>query len=174
MAQTEFLNLPVEVLSLSPKVINLLIISAAKGFLSLIFCGQLGFVYDCEERLREVRNENWESYDFTLDAAVYVVAESGFDGATRYYERDSAGRVLKETLPSGKFKRYSYDKCGHVTEITHDYDQFEKHSYSYWTSGHIREAVNEYARVSFRYNSLGLPVEERCDEHLIERSYDKH
>ena len=39
---------------------------------------------------------------------------------------------------------------------------------------HLREAVNEHARVSFRYNSLGLPVEERCDAHLIERSYDKH
>ena len=25
--------------------------------------------------------------------------------------------------------------------------------------------MNEHARVSFRYNSLGLPVEERCDEH---------
>ena len=34
--------------------------------------------------------------------------------------------------------------------------------------------MNGHARVSFRYNSLGLPVEERCDEHLIERSYDKH
>ena len=33
----------------------------------------------------------------------------------------------------------------------------------------------EYAtRVSFRYNSLALLVEERCDEHLIKRSYDKH
>ena len=41
-------------------------------------------------------------------------------------------------------------------------------------SGYLREAVNEHARISFRYNSLGLPVEERCDEHLIERSYDKH
>ena len=41
-------------------------------------------------------------------------------------------------------------------------------------SGRLREAVNEHARVSFRYNSLGLPVEERCDGHLIERSYDKH
>ena len=40
--------------------------------------------------------------------------------------------------------------------------------------GRLREAVNEHARVSFRYNSLGLPVEERCDGHLIERSYDKH
>ena len=34
--------------------------------------------------------------------------------------------------------------------------------------------MNEHARVNFRYNSLGLPVEERCDGHLIERSYDKH
>ena len=34
--------------------------------------------------------------------------------------------------------------------------------------------MNEHARVSFRYNSLSLPVEKRCDGHLIERSYDKH
>ena len=34
--------------------------------------------------------------------------------------------------------------------------------------------MNEHARVGFRYNSLGLPIEERCDEHLIDRSYDKH
>lgn len=71
-------------------------------------------------RLKEVRNENWDSYDFKLDAAGYVISESGFDETTRYYERDSAGRVLKETLPSGKFKRYGYDKCGRVTEITRD------------------------------------------------------
>ena len=34
--------------------------------------------------------------------------------------------------------------------------------------------MNEHARVSFRYDGMGLPVEERCDEHLIKRSYDKH
>nr|WP_314637147.1 hypothetical protein [uncultured Porphyromonas sp.] len=48
-----------------------------------------------------------------------------------------------------------------------DYDQ-EEQIYSYHNSGRLREAVNEHARVSFRYNSLGLPVEERCDGHLIE------
>lgn len=41
-------------------------------------------------------------------------------------------------------------------------------------SDHLSEAVNEHARVSFPYNSLGFPVEERCDEYLIERSRDKH
>ena len=34
--------------------------------------------------------------------------------------------------------------------------------------------MNEHAQVSFRYNNLGQPVEERCDEHLIKRRYDKH
>ena len=43
--------------------------------------GVINFFHDCEERLREVRNENWESYNFTLDAAGYVIDESGFDGA---------------------------------------------------------------------------------------------
>ena len=33
---------------------------------------------------------------------------------------------------------------------------------------------NEYTWVSFRYNNLGLLIEERCDAHLIERSYDQH
>ena len=35
--------------------------------------GVINFFHDCEERLKEVRNENWESYDFTLDAAGYVI-----------------------------------------------------------------------------------------------------
>ena len=43
--------------------------------------GVINFFHYCEERLKEVRDENWESYDFTLEAAGYVIAESGFDGA---------------------------------------------------------------------------------------------
>ena len=34
--------------------------------------------------------------------------------------------------------------------------------------------MNEHARISFCYNNLGLPVEERCGTHLIEQSYGKH
>lgn len=72
------------------------------------------------------------------------------------------------------FYSHEYDKCGRVRRITHDYDNIEEQTYSYYSSGRLQEAVNEHARVSFRYNSLGLPVEERCDVHLIERSYDKY
>ena len=38
---------------------------------------------------------------------------------------------------------HEYDKCGRVTRITHDYD------------------------------NMGLPVEERCNEHKILRTYDR-
>lgn len=50
---------------------------------------------------------------------------------------------------------HEYAKCGRVTSITHDCDKIEEQTYSYYSSGRIREAVNEHARVSFRYNSLG-------------------
>ena len=133
--------------------------------------GQLQFVYDCEERLLRVSNENWEHYHFELDAAGHVVREQGFDREYRSYQRDRAGRVIKETLPSGKFKEYEYDKCGRVTRIVHDYDQ-EEQTYSYYSSGRLQEAKNEHALVSFRYNNMGLPVEERMNEHIIRRSYN--
>ncbi|MBF1310275.1 MAG: hypothetical protein HXN09_02690 [Porphyromonadaceae bacterium] len=58
-------------------------------------------------------------------------------------------------LPSGKFKEYEYDKCSRVTHITHDYDKVEEQTYSYYSSGHLQEAVTEHAQGSFRYNSLG-------------------
>ena len=69
---------------------------------------------------------------------------------------------------------HEYDKCGRVRRITHDCDKVEEQTYSYYSSGRLQEAVNEHARVSFRYEGMGLSVEERCDEHLIKRSSDKH
>ena len=136
--------------------------------------GVINFFHDCEERLKEVRNENWESYDFTLDAAAMSLPNRALTEQHATMSAIARDAFLRKHFPVVSFKRYGYDKCGRVTEITHDYDQVEKHSYSYWTSGRIREAVNEHARVSFRYDGMGLPVEERCDEHLIKRSYDKH
>ena len=50
---------------------------------------------------------------------------------------------------------HEYDKCFRVTRITHDYDKVEEQTYNYYSSERLREAVNEHARVSFRYNNLG-------------------
>ncbi|WP_296930320.1 RHS repeat-associated core domain-containing protein [Porphyromonas sp.] len=37
----------------------------------------------------------------------------------------------------------------------------------------LAEARNEHAIVSFRYDNMGLPVEERSNEYVIKRTYDK-
>lgn len=60
---------------------------------------------------------------------------------------------------------HEYDKCGRVTRITHDYDKGEEQTYSYYSSGRLQEAKNEHALVSFRYDNMGLPLEERCNEY---------
>ena len=135
--------------------------------------GVICFLHDREERLLEIINEKGEHYAFAMDAAGNVLQEEGFDGGVRKYVRDRAGRVIKETLPSGKFKEYEYDKCGRVTRVTHDYNKAEEQTYDYYASGRLAEARNEYAIVSFRYDNMGLPVEERSNEHVIKRTYDK-
>ena len=136
--------------------------------------GVLFFEYDNEERLRSVLNEGGERYRFTLDPAGRVIEEIGFDKAVRSYVLDRAGRVIKETLPSGKFKEYRYDKSGRVTRVSHGWDEEEVHTYSYYASGRLQEAVNEHATVSFKYDNMGLPTEERSNEHVIKRTFDKH
>ena len=135
--------------------------------------GVICFLHDREERLLEIINEKGEHYAFAMDGAGNVLQEEGFDGGVRKYVRDRAGRVIKETLPSGKFKEYEYDRCGRVTRVTHDYDKAEEQTYDYYASGRLAEARNEHAIVSFRYDNMGLPVEERSNEHVIRRTYDK-
>ena len=135
--------------------------------------GIICFLHDREERLLEIINEKGEHYAFAMDGAGNVLQEEGFDGGVRKYVRDRAGRVIKETLPSGKFKEYEYDRCGRVTRVTHDYDKAEEQTYGYYASGRLAEARNEHAIVSFRYDNMGLPVEERSNEHVIKRTYDK-
>ena len=135
--------------------------------------GVICFLHDREERLLEIINEKGEHYAFAMDGAGNVLQEEGFDGGVRKYVRDRAGRVIKETLPSGKFKEYEYDRCGRVTRVTHDYDKAEEQTYDYYASGRLAEARNEHAIVSFRYDNMGLPVEERSNEHVIKRTYDR-
>ena len=98
------------------------------------------------------------TYHFELDAAGHMVREQGSDIQQRTYKRDSAGRVFKEFLLSGKFKEYEYAKCGRVTRITHDCDKIEKQTYSYYSLGGLQEAKNEHALVSFRYDGMGQQI----------------
>ncbi|RZL15987.1 MAG: hypothetical protein EOO62_02565 [Hymenobacter sp.] len=65
------------------------------------------FGYDRLGRLTTVVNEAGQAYAFTLDAAGQVAVEQGFDGLTRQYVRDAAGRVTRTQQPGGRTSAYS-------------------------------------------------------------------
>ena len=46
-----------------------------------------------------------------------------------------------------------------------NYDKVEEQTYSYYSSGRLQEDQDEHALVSSRYDNMGLPLEERCNEH---------
>ncbi|MBM6671184.1 AHH domain-containing protein [Phocaeicola coprophilus] len=135
--------------------------------------GVVAFRYDREERLVHVVNERMQRYEFELDAAGNVIAETGFDRGRRTYLRDRAGRVASETLPSGIVREYGYDNASRVTRVSYVTTDEPDQTYRYGISGRLAEAARGESRVEFAYNALGLPVTETADGETITRTYDK-
>ena len=135
--------------------------------------GVVLFRYDREERLWGVVNERLRTYEFDLDAIGNVTAEKGFDGEVRRYLRDRGGRVVRETLPSGTEREYSYDACSRVTDVSYPTSDDPAQSYAYGLSGRLAMASRGDSTVEFAYNSLGLPIQETTDGNTIQRIYDQ-
>ncbi len=135
--------------------------------------GVVGFHYDREERLRHVINERMQYYEFDLDDVGNVIRETGFDRGTRIYQRDMAGRVTGERLPSGIVREYEYDNASRVTRVSYVTTDEPDQTYRYGISGRLVEATRGESRVEFAYNALGLPVMETADGETITRNYDR-
>ena len=67
----------------------------------------LRFVYDTEDQLRGVVNEDNEEYRFELDAQGQVTKEIGVDGLTRQYSRDLSVQVTSVHSHDGRMIGYS-------------------------------------------------------------------
>ena len=135
--------------------------------------GVVGFHYDREERLRHVINERMQYYEFDLDDVGNVIRETGFDRGIRIYQRDIAGRVTSEKLPSEIVREYEYDNASRVTRVSYVTTDEPDQTYRYGISGRLMEATRGESRVEFAYNALGLPVMEMADGETITRTYDK-
>lgn len=134
--------------------------------------GVVNFRYDREERLVRVINERLQSYEFTLDAVGNVTSEKGFDGEVRRYLRDRGGRVVRETLPSGIERHYTYDACSRVTEVSYPTAGEESRHYAYGLSGRLTEARRGGSLVRITYDGMGLPVSESSGDGTIRRTFD--
>ncbi|OWW23230.1 hypothetical protein B4Q04_21705 [Zobellia sp. OII3] len=128
------------------------------------------FDYDTEEQLRYIDNEHGERYRFKRNPNGQIITEIGFDGLTRMYQRDRAGKVYRVNRPGGKFTEYEYDNNGRITRAEHSDGTWE--TYSYDRNGNLIEAVNQNSTVQLIRDNAGRVIAENQDGHLVESTYD--
>jgi RHS repeat-associated protein len=127
------------------------------------------FSYDTEEQLRKITNEQGLPYHFKLDPAGNTIAEIGFDGLARTYERNRAGWVTRVNRPAKRFTEYSYDEEGRVTAVAYQDGTTETYKYD---KGTLQEAVNGDAVVEFERDVLGRVTKETCNGYEVISTYD--
>ncbi len=128
------------------------------------------FKYDSQNRLLGLKNEFNEAYTFKRNAKGEVTSEIGFDGVTRKYERDRAGKVIRTQRPGGKYTIYEYDLAGRMIRAEYGDDTWE--TYSYNRNGQLVEACNENSTIQFSRDSMGRIISELSGEHWVKSVYD--
>lgn len=133
---------------------------------------KLHFLYNKEEQLTSLINENGDFYRFIRDGRGDIIQETGFDGHQRHYHRDAAGKVIKVERPGKRWTEYEYDYKGYITRAEHSDGSWE--TYSYDRSGRLIEAMNEYSTVRLQRDAMGRVVQEYQNEFTVTSAYDKN
>ncbi|WP_232965731.1 RHS repeat-associated core domain-containing protein [Pseudomonas palleroniana] len=152
---------------------------------------QINFAYDSYGRLEALTNENGERYRFVWDANDRVIEQQDLDGSVRRYqydtlnnisrmeavaaphgsgmalvsaapepsivhcfERDASGRLVAKITDDGRTE-YSYDVLDQLNAVT------------------FTDKAGRQHTVSFTYNALGQPIEEKSSEGTLQHHYDE-
>jgi len=129
------------------------------------------FDYNTEEELLSITNEHEEKYVFNRNEKGEITVENGFDGLTRFYDRDLAGKVVRVKRPSDKFTEYEYDLNGRITRAEHSDGTWS--TFTYNRDGRIIEAANENSLVQMMRDPSGKILTEIQDGYKVESTYDK-
>lgn len=131
----------------------------------------LNFGYNTELQLIHIRNEKYELYEFELDGLGQVIAEYGFDGLERRYDRDGLGRVRRVERPSDRWTTYEYDGTGNVIK-EEQYDG-KTSLYAYDKDGQLLKAHNDSCKVDFKRDKAGRIIEDKQDTHAVTHEFDE-
>ncbi|MGI4835815.1 MAG: hypothetical protein ACRYFK_20355 [Janthinobacterium lividum] len=131
---------------------------------------EVRFHYDLEGRLTGLDNEHHEPCHFELNALGQVVAEQGFDGLTRRYQRDADGRVTAIERPAGRSTSYAHDPAGRLAEVVHNNEAHT--TYRYYPSGALREVSTTDSTVLLERDALGQVVREVQNNVAIGSQYN--
>ncbi|MDF2383831.1 DNA/RNA non-specific endonuclease [Nostoc ellipsosporum NOK] len=123
---------------------------------------EIEFGYDTEGRLSSVKNERDEYFRFEYDGDGHVIRETGFDGLTRSYFRDLAGKVINVEKPSGASIHYEYNSTGQVSHALYSDGSLE--SYEYDAMALLSRVSTGKSQVEFIRDKMGRVIEEVVDE----------
>jgi RHS repeat-associated protein len=129
------------------------------------------FIYDTEERLRTVVNEQGRHYIFDYNKRGEIIKETGFDGLQRQYDRDSTGKIIKTRRPEGRYAQYEYDANGRIIRVEYHDGSWEQ--YNYDKNGNLQEAINEHCSIRLTRNKMGYVETEQQDTYTVQSVYDK-
>jgi RHS repeat-associated protein len=132
---------------------------------------EIHFLYDTEERLNAVINEAGRHYTFTYNKRGEIIKETGFDGIQQQFERDNTGKISKVIRAGGRYKHYEYDTNGRIIRTTYHDGTWELFNYD--KNGNLHEAINEYSRIVYTRNKVGLIETEDQDGYQVHSQYDK-
>ncbi|OQP44695.1 hypothetical protein A4H97_10050 [Niastella yeongjuensis] len=126
---------------------------------------ELSFLYDTEEQLQAVVNEAGRRYIFDYNKRGEVIAEKGFDGLHRQYDRDTTGKVIRVNRPGDRYTKYEYDANSRITRA--DYYDGSWCLYAYEPNGELKEASNEHCNIRFTRNKQDQLVIEEQDGYKV-------
>ncbi|WP_334597076.1 RHS repeat-associated core domain-containing protein [Pseudomonas alvandae] len=93
-------------------------------------------------------------YAYDLNGHLLEKTEFGADGSQRItaYQRDSAGRLLRKTLPDGEAVDYRYDALGRLLSVD---DGHWPLAYEYDAQDRLVAEHQGWATLRYRYDSVG-------------------
>lgn len=128
------------------------------------------FRYDTEGQLIGVTNEHHEQYHFELDSEGNVTTETGFDGLTRHYLRNTGGQVVQVQRPNSHADAYEYNAAGQIITVMHEADGSTE-QYEYDIMGSLVKAVNSDAEIEFERDVMGRITSENSNGHKVQSYY---
>jgi RHS repeat-associated protein len=132
---------------------------------------RVDFIYDTEENLVAVKNEQGLAYNFRLDPVGEVIEEKGFDGIVRRFQRDGAGKLMKLFRQGGLVTSYQYDDGGRIAIVEHS-DGSKEH-FAYRPDGELIFAQNDAVTVEFEKDFNGSILKETQGLHKVSSEYNE-
>ncbi|MBC9930510.1 RHS repeat-associated core domain-containing protein [Chitinophaga qingshengii] len=131
---------------------------------------KIHFLYNNDQELTGIVNENGDALRIRRNANGDIISETGFDGVTRHYERDSAGKVIKIHRPGNKWTQFEYNSNNMVSRVEYSDGTWE--SFSYDRNGRLLDVSTPDNMLRFVRDASGTLYSEIQEEHTVNSQYD--